>query len=101
MLKNRDEVDVNEIMSFCEDILRYLENDLEEEYETNQHHVGMSELFRGYVVLDWKEANFECRKHRKLNKIIVRHSIKFYNECWKDRNESMHDEQKQKERLRK
>ena len=101
MLKNRDEVDINEIMSFCEDILRYLENDVEEEYETNQYHVGMSELFRGYVVLDWKDANFDCRKYSKLNKIIVRNSVTFYNECWKDRNESMHDEQKQKERLRK
>ena len=101
MLKNRDEVDVNETIPFCKDILQCLENDLEEECETNQCHVGMSELFRGRVAADWKETNFECRKHRKLNKIIVRRSIKFYNNCWKGRNESMHDEQKQKEQLRK
>ena len=38
-------------------------------------------------------------KHRKVNKIIVRHCVKFYNECWKDRNNIMHDEEKQKVRL--
>ena len=70
LLKNRDEVDANEIMSFCEDILRYLENDLEEEHETNQCHVGMTELFRGCIAVDWKEANFDCVKYKKLNKII-------------------------------
>ena len=31
-----EEVHVEEIMSFVEDILRYLENDEEEEFETNQ-----------------------------------------------------------------
>ena len=35
MLKNRDDVEVNLIMSFCEDILQYLEDDIEDEYETN------------------------------------------------------------------
>ena len=29
------EVDVNIIMAYCEDILRYLEEDTEEEYKTN------------------------------------------------------------------
>ena len=36
LLKNRERVDINEIMSFCEDILVYLENDQEVGYETNQ-----------------------------------------------------------------
>lgn len=101
LLKNRDEVDVNEIMSFCEDILQHLENDLEEEHERNQCHAGMSELFRGHIAVDRKETNFECRRHRKLNMIIEQHSVKFYNNCWKDRNECMHDEQMQKERIKK
>ena len=99
MLKNRDEVEVDEIMSFCEYILRYLENEMDKEYETNQYHVGMTELFRGYFIVDWKEANFECKKYGKLNKILARHCVKFYNECWKDRNEIIHDEQKQREQL--
>ena len=77
MLKNRGRVEVDKIMSFCEDILTYLENGTDDEYETNQYHVGMTELFRGYVVVDWKEANFACEKYKKLNKIIVRHCVKF------------------------
>ena len=47
ILKNKDEVEVNLTMSFGEDILRNLEYDTEEDYETNQQHVGMKELFRG------------------------------------------------------
>ena len=45
MLKNKGVIDINEIMSFCEDILDYLEGDDEEEHETNQHLVEMIELF--------------------------------------------------------
>ena len=63
MLKNKGVIDINEIMSFCEDILVYLEGDDKEEYETNQHLVGMMELFRGCVANDWKEANFNAKKY--------------------------------------
>ena len=54
MLTNRDDVEVNLIISFCKDILRYLEDDIEDEdkYEINQHYVSIKELFRGYVILD-------------------------------------------------
>ena len=45
-----DSVDVNEIMSFMEDILRCFDNEIEEEYETNQYFVGMQNLFRGHAV---------------------------------------------------
>ena len=79
MLKNREEVEVNEIITFCEDILRHLENEMEEECETNQCQVGMTELFRGHA-----------------NRILVRNCAKFCNECWKNRNESSHDEPKQR-----
>ena len=33
--KKSDEIHVEEIMAFVEDILRYLENEQEEEYEIN------------------------------------------------------------------
>ena len=54
MLKNRDDIEVNLIILFCEDILRYLEDNIEDEdeYEINQHYIGIKELFRGYIVLD-------------------------------------------------
>ena len=97
LLKNREEVEVGTIMPFCEDALRHLENDIEDDYETNQHFVRMKDLFQGYVVVDWKEADFEYKKHKKLNKTLVQHCVMFYNECWKNRNEVMHDEQKQME----
>ena len=35
LLKYKDKANINEIISFCEDIIRYLENDDEDEYETN------------------------------------------------------------------
>ena len=71
------EVNVNEIMAFCEDILRYLEEETEEEYETNQQFVGMKEVFRGHVAQDWQGTNLECKKYFVLNKIIVKHCVFF------------------------
>ena len=38
MLEKRNIVPVDTIMEFCEDMLRYLENDTEDECETNQHY---------------------------------------------------------------
>ena len=99
LLKNRECVDVNEIMSFCEDILVYLENDQEVEYETNQQYVGMMELFRGYVVKNWMSTDMNVKKYRYLNMILARECVCFYNQCWKHRNEIMHDPIKQKERM--
>ena len=46
------EVHVEETMSFAEDILRYLENEEDEECEMDQQRAGMKELFRGYMVID-------------------------------------------------
>ena len=47
---NCEEVYINTIMAFGEDILRYLENEDNDEYETSQHLIGMKEVFQGYVV---------------------------------------------------
>jgi hypothetical protein len=101
MLKDRDDVSVNEIMAMCEDIVCYMEAGSEEDYETNQHYVGMKELFRGYVIINWMETDFNSKKYRKLNKILVRQCVHYYNECWKDRNKVMNDDTKQRERLKK
>jgi hypothetical protein len=101
LLKERENVPVNEIMAMGEDILCYLEEGPEDEYETNQHYIGMKDLFRGYVIKNWKETDFNSRKYRRLNKVLVRQCVWYYNECWKDRNRVMHDESKQRERLKK
>ena len=100
LLKNKGKVNVNEIMLFCKDILLYLDSEDEDKYETNQYHVGMQELFRGYVVNDWTEVNFKTKKYRHLNAIIALECVSFYNRCWKHRIEILHDENKQKERMR-
>ena len=41
----------NLIMSFVEDILRYIENEEDKEYEMNQNLIEMKELFRGYALV--------------------------------------------------
>lgn len=74
-LVNDKPVDVHAdlMMSFVEDIATYLEDDEEEdEYETNQHLIGMKELFRGHVVKMWEGTNVNCNKCKVLNKIVVR-----------------------------
>ena len=73
-------------MSFAEDILRYLENEEDKEYEMNQQYVGMQELFRGYVVIDWEGTNLKNEKYKKLNRISVKRCIEYYNKYQKQRN---------------
>ena len=81
MIKNKGTVNVNEIISFCEDILVCLENDYKDKHETNQQHVGMIELFRKHVVNDWMEANLSAKKYRCLNMIAAGESAYFYDRC--------------------
>ena len=82
-------------------VLWYLENEREEEYETNQHFVGMKELFRGYAVIDWERTYLQCTKHRHLNAIIVKECAEFHNKCWKYRNEIYHDANRQNDKMMK
>ena len=96
LLKHKNKVNVNEIMSFCEDIMKYLENDDDDKYETNQYLVGIKELFRGYLVIDWVRTNMNCKKYCQVNMIIVKECVKFYNKCWKYLNEVLHDENKKR-----
>ena len=88
-------------LAFVEDMLKHIENDEEEDYETNQQHVGMQKLFCGYVVIDWEGTNLNITKHKKLNKTIVRKCVEFYVKCWKERNEEHHNDDKQRNRLMK
>ena len=53
------------------------------------------------VVRDWKGTDMKCYKHRMLNKILVRKCVYFYEECWDHRNEAYHNEEKQRNRIRK
>ena len=93
------DIDQDEILSLIEDILKYLESDDSDEYETNQGIIGIQYIFRGYIVKAWTGSNFSQDKYHKLNKIAVRLCIEHYYNCWIDRNKSFHDEEYQKERI--
>ena len=62
--------------------------------------IGIKELFCGYVVKVWTVVDMSSNKHRKLNKIVVRKCIEFYIICWKYRNETYRDTEKQKEHVK-
>ena len=52
-------------------MLKCLENEENEEYETNQYLIGMKALFLGCVVKAWKGVDFSSTKHREVHKIVV------------------------------
>ena len=96
---NEGKIDEEVIVDMIEDIAGYLYGCEEDEYATTQQYIGFKELFRGYVVKDWIGTDFNCTKYSELNKIIVVHAVKFYNECWKHRNEVFHNEKLQRVRM--
>ena len=92
---NADREKINMIIS---DIRKFL-ND-ESTFQTNQELLGMRKNFRGTLVKSWTGDNFQTNKDRKNNNIIAKESVLFCSECWLDRCEAMHDEEKQRETLR-
>ena len=34
-----------------------------------------------------------------MNKVVIKHAVRFYNECWRHRNDEFHDEAKQRNRF--
>ena len=59
----------------------------------------MRNMFRGIVVKSWKVNGIEVGTNYKHNKLTVRESVTFYNECLVDRCNAMHNENDQKKRL--
>ena len=76
--EHSDDVEQDKILSFIEDILRYLEDNKDKEYEINQGILGVRNLFCRYAVKVWIGTNFAQNKYHKLNKIAVRLSIQHY-----------------------
>ena len=60
---NQNDVLLDEIFTMIEDILIFIEGGDEEEYKTNKHMVGMTNLFRGYSVKVQKGINFQENKY--------------------------------------
>ena len=56
-------------------------------------------LFRGYIMKVQQGANFISNKYYNANKIIVQNCVEFYMKCQRDRNETLHDKLKQRERI--
>ena len=80
------------------DLKRYF--DAEGQLCTNQHKIGMKNLFRRMIVKEWVDNNqndIYCLEH---NKEIVKSCVHFYHECWKTRCVELHKEGNQLELLR-
>ena len=84
------------MLAFVDDMLKCIENDEKEDYETNQQYVGMQELFCGHAVIDWEGTILNTKKFKKLNKIIVRKCVEFHVKYWEERNEEHHNDDKKK-----
>ena len=73
------------------DLVQYVRNG-SQEYATTQHLVGMSVVFKGWVVKNWLNIQEPQRYWMHVvNKIIVKQSVMFYSRAWSHRNEVMHD----------
>ena len=81
------------------DMLVYLEKVNEEECNTNQCSIGMKYLFRGHPAKVWKGMIFPKCKCEQANKVLVRHYVSFYKECWDYRSGVRHDPRAQRERV--
>ena len=69
---------IEEIFKMIEDILRYLENDKSNDYETNQGIIGLQHLFRGYIVKVQMASDFSSSRFNRLNKILIKHCVAYY-----------------------
>ena len=95
MKHKSEEIEEENILDLIEDVVAYFKKD-EEDLELIQQHIGMREIFRGFIVKDWRSPNFNCNKHTTLNRIVVKRSMLFHIKCWKHRNERHYDKGKQR-----
>ena len=59
---------------------------------TTQSQLGMKYLFRGWVTKNWTNINDPQNVIMKeINRILVRQSVEYYSEAWKQRNDLLHD----------
>ena len=65
---------------------------------TTQSIIGMNYVFRGWITKNWVDIRQQqLKKMHTINKMIIKHSVKFYSEAWRHRNEIRHDPVKYKE----
>ena len=54
-------------------------------------------MFRGVIVKEWVAVNEDNINYHEYNRILVKSCVRFYHECWKERCEALHAENKQRE----
>ena len=65
---------------------------------TMQSIIGMNYVFRGWITKNWVDIRQQQpKKMHTINKMIIKHSVKFYSEAWRHRNKIRHDPVKYKE----
>ena len=96
--KHAGENEKRHVKEMILDIKRYFDNE-EEELHTNQQTIGIRALFRGAVVKEWVAVNEDNINYHVCNRILVQKCVRYYHECWVERCEVSHTEEKQKEVL--
>ena len=96
-----NDIEIDKILEFVEDILRYFEDNNEDEYKTNQVMIGMAKLFRRHIVKVWKGINFGLEKYKILNQVAVKISVQYYQKCWVNRNKAYHNLEVQWKQIKK
>ena len=76
------------LWAFINDIRRFLQSqEDEEEYKTNKYFIRIEYLFHGLVIKSWFRTNFSSNEYTEYNRIIIKHYMNFYVNCWYYRNE--------------
>ena len=84
-----------------------MENDIdkyfneEENFWTNQQILGMREVLRGIIVKDWASMQLESMDFSQCNKVLIKNTVDFYFEYWRNRCMVLHAPESIKQHLRK
>ena len=99
LLKHTNEsINADAALEMVVDIVKYFDR-IEDEYKMSQEHVRLKDVFRGFVTKDQKGADFNCKKHTTMNKILIKKAVIFHSKCWKNHNKVYYDEEKQSSKI--
>ena len=83
------------VQKITQDIEKFLLN-AGNRYDTNQKVIGWENAFRGYIVKRLRDDCNERYFNENINRRIIKRYTSYYMECWFERNEQFHDEDKQR-----
>ena len=95
---NQKQVSADKIFKMTKNILNFMEEDASDDYETNQHILGISELFYSHVIKVQHRVDFSQDKYSILNHIVTKYCVLYYTKYQKDRNKFYHDKEEEKEK---